>query len=182
MSRVVVFGTSWLGAEVLGRLRRAGHDVCLITTPSDRQAYDAAVKWGVKTTVKCDRFKLISTDFPWQPDLTVSAHSFRIVPRWVRDWSRLGSIGYHPSLLPAFKGKHAIQDALDAGVTATGGSVYWLTDGMDAGPIAMAGGKKCQESVKVLPDESAAQIWRRALAPLGADLLEKACAAALEPK
>ncbi len=41
----------------------------------------------------------------------------------------------HPSLLPAFKGWHAVRDALAAGATATGCTVHVATEAVDAGPI-----------------------------------------------
>lgn len=41
----------------------------------------------------------------------------------------------HPSLLPAFKGAHAIEDALMYGVKITGCTVHYVTPEMDAGPI-----------------------------------------------
>jgi phosphoribosylglycinamide formyltransferase-1 len=41
----------------------------------------------------------------------------------------------HPALLPAFKGWHAVRDALDAGVKVTGTTVHVATEEVDAGPI-----------------------------------------------
>ena len=41
----------------------------------------------------------------------------------------------HPSLLPAFKGWHAVRDALAAGVALTGCTVHIATEELDEGPI-----------------------------------------------
>ena len=41
----------------------------------------------------------------------------------------------HPSLLPAFKGWHAVRDALEAGATETGCTVPIATAQLDDGPI-----------------------------------------------
>ena len=41
----------------------------------------------------------------------------------------------HPALLPAFKGWHAVRDALEAGVKVTGTTVHIATEEVDAGPI-----------------------------------------------
>jgi phosphoribosylglycinamide formyltransferase-1 len=53
----------------------------------------------------------------------------------------------HPALLPAFKGWHAVRDALEAGVAETGCTIHVATLEVDAGPIL------AQEAVKVLPDD-----------------------------
>lgn len=44
-------------------------------------------------------------------------------------------INIHPSLLPAFPGKNAIEQALEAGVRITGVTIHYVDEGMDTGPI-----------------------------------------------
>lgn len=44
-------------------------------------------------------------------------------------------VNIHPSLLPAFQGKNAIQQALAYGVRWTGVTVHWIDEGVDTGPI-----------------------------------------------
>ena len=61
----------------------------------------------------------------------------------------------HPALLPAFKGWHAVDDALAYGVKVTGCTVHVATLEVDAGPIL------AQEAVPVLPDDTAASLHER---------------------
>jgi phosphoribosylglycinamide formyltransferase-1 len=61
----------------------------------------------------------------------------------------------HPSLLPAFPGWHAVDDALAAGVTVTGCTVHVATVELDAGPVL------AQEEVPVLPDDTAETLHER---------------------
>ena len=61
----------------------------------------------------------------------------------------------HPALLPAFKGWHAVRDALAAGVTATGCTVHVATEVVDEGPIL------AQEEVIVKPDDTEASLHER---------------------
>lgn len=61
----------------------------------------------------------------------------------------------HPALLPAFKGWHAVRDALAAGVSETGCTVHFATLEVDSGPIL------AQESVVVLPDDDEASLHER---------------------
>ena len=44
-------------------------------------------------------------------------------------------VNVHPSLLPAFPGARAIDDALAAGVDTTGVTVHLVDDGLDTGPV-----------------------------------------------
>jgi len=61
----------------------------------------------------------------------------------------------HPALLPAFKGWHAVRDALAMGVKVTGTTVHIATEEVDAGPIL------AQEAVSVLNDDTEASLHER---------------------
>jgi phosphoribosylglycinamide formyltransferase-1 len=61
----------------------------------------------------------------------------------------------HPSLLPAFKGAHAVRDALEHGVKVTGCTVHVATMELDAGPIL------AQEAVPVLDGDTEATLHER---------------------
>jgi phosphoribosylglycinamide formyltransferase-1 len=52
-------------------------------------------------------------------------------------------LNVHPSLLPAFPGAHAIEDALAHGVKVTGATVHFVDEGIDTGPIVL------QEAVEI---------------------------------
>jgi phosphoribosylglycinamide formyltransferase-1 len=60
-------------------------------------------------------------------------------------------VNVHPSLLPAFPGAHAIDDALAAGVETTGVTVHVVDAGMDSGPILR------QEQIPIEPRETLAE-------------------------
>lgn len=61
----------------------------------------------------------------------------------------------HPSLLPAFPGARAVEQALAAGVGTTGCTVHVATVEVDAGPIL------AQEAVPVRPGDTAATLHER---------------------
>ncbi len=61
----------------------------------------------------------------------------------------------HPALLPAFKGWHAVRDALSAGVAVTGATVHIATEDVDAGPVL------AQEEVRVLPGDTEETLHER---------------------
>ncbi|MEH2364657.1 phosphoribosylglycinamide formyltransferase [Nostoc sp.] len=64
-------------------------------------------------------------------------------------------INIHPSLLPSFKGIHAVEQALASGVKITGCTAHIACLEMDSGPILM------QAAVPVLPDDTAETLHAR---------------------
>ena len=64
-------------------------------------------------------------------------------------------VNTHPALLPAFKGWHAVDDALAAGVKVTGCTVHLARLEVDEGPIL------AQEAVPVLPDDTVETLHER---------------------
>jgi len=57
-------------------------------------------------------------------------------------------VNVHPSLLPAFPGTRAIEEALKAGAERTGVTVHLVDEGVDSGPVL------AQEEVAVLPGDT----------------------------
>src|SRR5207245_11641207 len=98
-------------------------------------------------------------------DLIVTAHSHARISKEALAATKLGGIGYHPSLLPRHRGIAAVEWTIREGDPIAGGTVYHLADRMDAGAIA------AQEWCFVKKGETARQLWERALAPLGQKLL-----------
>lgn len=64
-------------------------------------------------------------------------------------------INIHPALCPAFPGADAQQAACDYGVRFTGCTVFFVTEGVDDGPIII------QAVVPVHPDDDAAALAQR---------------------
>ena len=59
----------------------------------------------------------------------------RLIGATLLDVYRQRIVNIHPSLLPAFPGRHAVQDALRAGVSETGVTIHFVDDGIDTGQI-----------------------------------------------
>lgn len=64
-------------------------------------------------------------------------------------------LNIHPSLLPAFPGAHAVDEALAAGVDETGVTVHVVDEFVDHGPIV------AQEVVAVHPGDTPTSLHRR---------------------
>ena len=171
--RVYITGSRSFGSAVLELCERLGHDVAGACSPpttadgrTDRLCAAAAasgVPWRPADSLRADTL-------PAGVDLILAAHSHAYVGRVTRSAARLGAIGYHPSLLPVHRGRDAIEWTIRMRDRVAGGTVYWLSDSLDAGDIA------AQAHAHVRPDDSAADLWRRELFPLGLLLFERVLA------
>ena len=68
-------------------------------------------------------------------ELVCLAGYMRILSRVMLDAYGGRIVNIHPSLLPAFKGAHAIRDAFEYGVKVYGVTVHYVNDEMDGGKI-----------------------------------------------
>ena len=163
--RVVIFGQKWLAVEVLRQLsllpRVTVAGVCPDTS-GDRLEEEARL-CGIP---------VFSLEGVPPCDLGVAAYCQRYLPAVMRARCGLGILAYHPSLLPRHRGRDAIRWTLAMHEPVAGGTAYWMDDGADTGPI------EDQDWCHVLPGETAAELWRRELAPMGVRLLT-ACVARL---
>jgi phosphoribosylglycinamide formyltransferase-1 len=70
-----------------------------------------------------------------QPDLVVLAGFMKILPANFVSALKGKLINIHPSLLPEFRGAHAVRDSLAAGATKTGVTIHYVDEGVDTGEI-----------------------------------------------
>jgi methionyl-tRNA formyltransferase len=60
----------------------------------------------------------------------------RICGPELRRSARLGTLGYHPTLLPKMRGRAALAWTIILACERTGGTLFWLDEGVDSGAIA----------------------------------------------
>lgn len=163
--RVVISGQRHFGAAVYNMLaERKDVEIAAVFAPPGDLLYEWAKCGGCQVRASGS---LLAVNIPEATDLLVAAHSHDFVSCAVRNRLSLGAIGYHPSLLPLHRGRDAVRWTVRDGDRITGGTVYWLNDTVDGGPIA------AQEFCFVLPGENASQLWRRALFPMGLRLISR---------
>jgi methionyl-tRNA formyltransferase len=135
--RITLVGSRYFGAATLARLLEESVDIARVLVPAadDRLAL-AATSAGLEVKVLDDP-KLVPADAIAEgTDLIVAAHSHARVSNEALARSRLGGIGFHPSLLPRHRGIAAVEWTLREAASIAGGSIYHLADRMDAGAIA----------------------------------------------
>jgi len=91
----------------------------------------------------------------FDPDLVVLAGFMKILPPNFVAALSPNLINTHPSLLPEFKGAHAVRDALAAGATRTGVTIHVVDEGVDTGPHL------AQAEVQIHPGETEAELHER---------------------
>ena len=90
-----------------------------------------------------------------QPDLVVLAGFMKVLPANFVAALKGKLINIHPSLLPEFKGAHAVRDALQAGATKTGVTIHYVDEGVDTGEIIV------QSEVSIEPNDTEAVLHER---------------------
>ena len=165
---VVLVGSRYFGAAVLDVLKSEGVKLPRVVVPAaDDRLASAARAAGLDVFVHDDPKLVSARAIPDGTDLIVTAHSHARVSNEALARARMGGIGYHPSLLPRHRGIAAIEWTIRERDPIAGGSIYHLADRMDAGAIA------AQEWCFVKKGETARELWERALAPIGLDLVRR---------
>lgn len=80
---------------------------------------------------------LLSNVESLKPDLIVLAGFMKVLPANFVNALSPRIINLHPSLLPEFRGAHAVRDALAAGATKTGATIHIVDEGVDTGRILL---------------------------------------------
>ena len=140
--RIIVIGQAPFGAAVLGELANRGEDeVVGVFAPPERRgrsdplsakAEELGVPLVTVTSMKTD--EVCDTVVGMNPDIGVMAFVTLIVPEQVLNVPRLGTIQYHPSLLPKHRGASAINWAIINGEDRTGLTILLARQGAGHGP------------------------------------------------
>jgi methionyl-tRNA formyltransferase len=101
-------------------------------------------------------------------DLAVLAYVLQFVPQDFATIPRHGTIQFHPSLLPRYRGPSSINWPIILGDTRTGLSIFRPEDGLDEGPIIL------QKETPIGPDETVGKVYFGRLFPMGVEALLEA--------
>ena len=170
--RIYLAGSKAFGAAVYRDLVKRRHEIVGGSSPA--WASDGERRDQLRVLIEDDRLpwlpagELRKENLPTGVDLIVCAHSHDFIGKATRHRARIGAIGYHPSLLPRHRGRAAVEWTIRMRDPIAGGSVYWLDDRIDAGPIA------AQDWCHVRPDDTARSLWERELFPMGVRLIAEA--------
>lgn len=174
--RIILIGQAAFAEKTLEKLVGKGEKVVAVYCPLDlasgkfdpvkHKAIDLGIPVRQHKSLKAleVRDEFVALD----ADLAILAFVTQIVPPQVFSVPRLGSICFHPSLLPKYRGASAINWALIKGETATGLTLFWVDQGIDTGPVLL------QKEVQVDPDDTTGSLYFNKIFPLGVDAITEA--------
>ena len=168
--RLFLCGQREFGARVLRLAAAMGHELVGCCCPASNSRGDSTDRMREAANtfgVPCIKSGTLTHDrLPDGVDAIVAAHSHDFIGQRTRYRARYGAFGYHPSLLPRHRGRDAVRWTIRMGDPVAGGSVYWLNETMDGGPVA------AQEWCWVHRDDTPERLWRDRLFPIGLRLME----------
>lgn len=138
----------------------------VISDKKDAPVLAKAEKMGIKSVFvdpkafnsrEAHEREILDLLFNTETDLVVAAGYMRLLTPLLIEPFRNRIINIHPSLLPAFPGKNAQEQAIDYGVKIAGCTCHFIDEGTDTGPIIM------QASVTVSQDDTADSLSQKIL-------------------
>jgi methionyl-tRNA formyltransferase len=175
LMRIALIGQSDFGKAVLEAFRERGDEVAGVfcRPQADGEAADplseAARALGVPLYRLPSLREAEARDAlrALQVDLAVLAYVVQFVPQDFTAIPKHGTIQYHPSLLPRYRGPSGINWPIIRGDSVTGLSIFRPTDGLDEGPLLL------QKRTDIGPDDTLGKVYFERLFPMGvAALLE----------
>lgn len=167
--RILVNGQQAFGRAVLEALLERGENVVGVYTAPDRpgKAPDPLKEAAQAHGLPIFQPKSFRRPAVWEqmrelkPDIGVMAYVTLFVPESALAVPRLGTIQYHPSLLPLHKGPSAINWPIIFGETRTGLTIFWPDEGLDTGPVLL------RKEVTIGPDDTLGSLYFNQLFPMG---------------
>ncbi len=149
--KLAVFGQAAFGRDVLVRLAEAGHSIVGVYTPPEGRRPDPLAAEAESSGLRLfrhARFRrkgapieaLVDEHRALGADLNVLAFVTVILPSEIVDGPPHGSLCFHPSLLPKFRGGNALAWQIIEGEAGTGVSVFRPDAGVDTGPLVVQRG------------------------------------------
>ena len=174
--RIVVHGQQAFGKAVLEALLKRGENVVAVYVAPEKPGAkadplkEAALAAGLKVFQPAsyrkpevwEEFKAL------KPDLQVMAFVTLFVPEEFLNIPTHGSIQYHPSLLPRYRGPSAINWTIINGDTETGLSIFWPDNGLDTGDVLL------RVKTPISAEDSLGTVYFDRLFPMGVEAMLEA--------
>src|SRR5437868_15125747 len=174
--RIVVHGQQAFGKAVLEALLKRGENVIGVYVAPEKPGQKTDPLKEAALAAKLPVFQPASYRKPevWaefkalKPDLQVMAFVTLFVPEEFLSIPTKGSIQYHPSLLPRYRGPSAINWPIIKGETETGLSIFWPDNGLDTGDVLV------QKKTPISATDTLGSVYFDRLFPMGVEAMLEA--------
>ena len=131
------------------------HDiVIMVYNKKKAKARKRAENLNIPSCYSKDEDEIIALFNAYEVDMIVMAGWMKVVSKKFCDEFAGRIINLHPSLLPKYKGLHAVEQALKAGEDETGCTVHFVNEFLDSGAIIK------QQVVPILPGDTVESLTR----------------------
>ena len=171
--RIILVGQGPFGEKVLEALLKQGEQIVGVFSPPDKRG-EPMKNLAEKSKINFYRPALMKDPGvhhifrQLKPDLVILAFVTDILPEELLSIPSIGTICYHPSLLPRHRGASGINWAIIQGDKRTGLTILWSDKGIDTGPILL------QREVEISPDDTTGSLYFNVLFPMGIEAIIEA--------
>jgi methionyl-tRNA formyltransferase len=175
--RIVIIGQQDFGKAVLEAFAARGDEVAAVFCAPEKEGAKADVLKTAAQDKGVPVHQFASLRSPeardamsrLDADIGIMAYVLQFAPQEFVSIPRHGTIQYHPSLLPKYRGPSSINWPIIRGDMKTGLSIFRPTDGLDEGPVIL------QKETHLGPDDTLGSVYFERLFPMGvAAMLEAA--------
>ncbi len=175
--RIAIIGQQDFGKAVMEAFLARGDEVAAVFCAPEKEGArpDALRAAAEERKLKVHQFKSLRAPEAAQAlaaagaDIGIMAFVLQFVPQDFVNIPAYGTIQYHPSLLPKFRGPSSINWPIIKGEAETGLTIFRPSDGLDEGAVIL------QKSTPVSDDDTLGTVYFERLFPLGvAAMLEAA--------
>jgi len=176
--RLIVMGQQAFGKDVLAKLLVTGTDeVVAVYCEPDRDGKpvdpikEFALEQGlpIHQPANFDDQDTLDTLAGFDADLMIMAFVNVFVPHAARETPKMGSICFHPSLLPLHRGPSAVNWPIIMGSTRSGFSWFYPSDGLDEGDSLL------QWDCEIGPDDTVIDLYFKKIYPEAIDSVLTVC-------
>jgi methionyl-tRNA formyltransferase len=174
--KVAIIGQQDFGKAVLEKLLARGDTVSAVFCAPEKEGArpDALRVAAQEAGLKVHQFKSLKSPEAIEAmkaadaEIGIMAYVLQFAPQEFVNIPKHGTIQYHPSLLPKYRGPSSISWPIICGEKETGLTIFRPSDGLDEGPIIL------QKKTPIGPDDTLGSIYFDRLFPQGVDAMIEA--------
>jgi len=174
--RIAIVGQQDFGKAVLEAFLARGDEIAGVFCAPEKPGAKADV---LKTAaqekgVQVFQFQSLKTDEAkvamkkLDAEIGIMAFVLQFAPQDFVTIPKCGTIQFHPSLLPNYRGPSSINWPISRGETKTGLTIFRPTDGLDEGPVIL------QKETRITPDDTLGTVYFDRLFPMGVQAMLEA--------